>query len=342
MALRGRGRIRFRVCLSNFQLALSTCDLNNKILKIADFKLDLAKYRIFHLTKWIVVEKKEEREEKKEKKGVKFQEHSKLLFYYRTDYPEFLKAKQVEIRVILDLVSKLSKLSFEGKLDFLQLIDANKNSIHLDLFPSLLETPIPRLNCSFVSEMYQECVLQLLFQGIHTTSSFVIPSEIGRHANSFWFSPEFSIQIWYISPERMTFLLNAQRQNSKWNSLPPCHINDTTDVLKQAHIFLEFAYNDLPFAYSLLPFLQKYQVGKSSYQYRVPLLYYYNENENQNQTTNSVKTQVEVKFEVKNGPLFWFEEQEAKKDLFSLDESQKKLLQEYFYLGFSKEWIKKQ
>ena len=62
----------------------------------------------------------------------------------------------------------------------------------------------------------------------------------------------------------MTFLLNAQRQNSKWNSLPPCHINDTTDVLKQAHIFLEFAYNDLPFAYSLLPFLQKYQSRKIS------------------------------------------------------------------------------
>ena len=164
MALRGRGRIRFRVCLSNFKLALST-RVNNKTLKIADFKLDLAKYRIFHLTKWIV-EKKEELE------GIKFQEHSKLLFYYRTDYPEFLKAKQVEIRVILDLVSKLS---FEGKLDFLQLIDANKSSIHLDLFPSLLETPIPRLNCSFVSEMYQECVLQLLFQGIDTTFEFCYP-----------------------------------------------------------------------------------------------------------------------------------------------------------------------
>lgn len=340
-------RIHFLVRLYDLRIHASQGIPQGTLVKPV-LTMDFAKYKKFVFSHWKWKSNTHDWE-------TSYTQSNPFYFHYRTDYAELLEPKQL-------IFEHGASSGANGVRDShirisLHTLATGPEEYH---FPSL----------SFKCQMYQDCVIK--YQIHRLVCPWIdLPFPIQSHPNYFWFEPKFSLEIWYVSGERMTFCGKIECPSSSkkkdvlvWNSPRPFFVSDTTDMLEKAHFFIQLYYNDRPLAYSLVHLFQNFNPkSHGPYLFHAPI-HLYKSSLSKGATKRAPDPSFDLNLVIQEGPSFWpmkggsvnenvVVHGESKpyfpfptsvtsihKSLSSLDTNQKQLLRHYFLLGFSKEWTR--
>jgi hypothetical protein len=271
-------RLNFVVKIFDIKLHLPQAGVQD--IKDVGVHMDFATYKKFAFTPLIKVSDD----------GWRYT-HSKenpLVFRYRTDWgAQALKPKELRALVLCSHREERKGLVFAhyNRLDIgnvgvsLHTLATGPQEYHLRLTMDNEAHPyFEQATLSFMCLMNQECTVQYRVKSLQCPP-FRLPEAVRRHPNAFWFEPCFAVDVWYVSQERMNFAQHTDH-NDHIATTPketlPFHIADTTDMLENAHFFLQFTYNDRPWGHALLPLFREFNPGNTSgeYMFRLPLSMY--------------------------------------------------------------------
>lgn len=234
------------------------------------------------------------------------------LFRYRTDYPESMEPKKLRVSVSQSWKHPPrvgDSLLGEATIS-LRTVATGPEEYHftLELTKEGVAADLGQVAVIFTCQMHQECMIKYKIRSLACCEIPPLPAAILNHPNAFWFQPSFTVDVWYVTSEQMTFatrlethFYDPKKRYISWKASQVFYINDTTDMLEKAHLFLQISYNDRPWTYSLISLFHTHDPQQDQYFFPLPLFFYHAFSE----PHVSTPPPTFLFMEISQGPSFW-------------------------------------